>query len=147
MFLQPIGFVVALIGLQAKLERTPFDIPEAETEIVAGPWTELTGRRLAVMHLAVDVSLVAGSALVAALFLGGPMTPWVITPVWLGWIVGFFLFLAKTLAVLLILSSIKAATGRIRIDQLNDIGWKYIASAAIVQVAIVLVMNYLWVRT
>jgi NADH-quinone oxidoreductase subunit H len=144
-FLQPIGFVVALIGLQAKLERTPFDIPEAETEIVAGPWTELTGRRLAVMHLAVDVSLVAGSALVAALFLGGPMTPWVITPAWLGWIVGFFLFLAKTLAVLLILSSIKAATGRIRIDQLNDIGWKYIASAALVQVAIVLVMNYVWV--
>jgi NADH-quinone oxidoreductase subunit H len=145
MFLQPIGFVVALIGLQAKLERTPFDIPEAETEIVAGPWTELTGRRLAIMHLAVDVSLVAGSALVAALFLGGPMTPWVIAPAWLGWTVGFFLFLAKTLAVLLILSSIKAATGRIRIDQLNDIGWKYIASAALVQVAIVLVMNYLWV--
>jgi NADH-quinone oxidoreductase subunit H len=73
------------------------------------------------------------------------MTPWVITPAWLCWIVGFFLFLAKTLAVLLILSSIKAATGRIRIDQLNDIGWKYIASAALVQVAIVLVMNYVWV--
>jgi NADH:ubiquinone oxidoreductase subunit H len=47
--------------------------------------------------------------------------------------------------VLLILSSIKVATGRIRIDQLNDIGWKYIASASIVQVGIVLVMNYLWV--
>jgi NADH-quinone oxidoreductase subunit H len=60
-------------------------------------------------------------------------------------VVGFFLFLAKTLAVLLILSSIKVATGRIRIDQLNDIGWKYIASASIVQVGIVLVMNYLWV--
>lgn len=145
-FLLPIGFIVGLIGLQAKLERTPFDIPEAETEIVAGPWTELTGRRLALMHLAVDVSLVVGSALIAALFLGGPMIPWVITPVVAGWVVGFILFLAKTLAVLFVLSSIRAATGRIRIDQLNDIGWKYLAGAAIVQVAIVLVMNYHWVN-
>ena len=145
MFLQPIGFVVALICLQAKLERTPFDIPEAETEIVAGPWTELTGRRLALMHLARDVSLVSGSALIAALFLGGPMIPWAISPAWLGWLVGFVLFLVKTLVVLLILSSIKVATGRIRIDQLNAIGWKYITSAALVQVAIVLVANFWWV--
>ena len=145
MFLQPIGFVVALIGLQAKLERTPFDIPEAETEIVAGPWTELTGRRLALMHLTTDVSLVVGSALIAAMFLGGPMLPWIITPDWVGWLVGFFLFLAKTLAVLLILSSMKVATGRIRIDQLNIIGWKYIATASLLQVALVIVINYLWV--
>ncbi len=145
MFLQPIGFIVALIGLQAKLERPPFDIPEAETEIVAGPWTELTGRRLALMHLVKDVSLVTGSALVAALFLGGPVLPWVITPFWLGMIAGFGLFVVKTLAVLLVLSSIKVATGRIRIDQLNTIGWKYIASAALFQVAIVLIINYRWV--
>ena len=142
---QPIGFVVALIGLQAKLERTPFDIPEAEKEIVAGPTTELTGRRLAIMKLTMDVSLVVGSGLVAALFLGGPLIPWTVTPDWLGGIVGFLLFFAKTLAILLVLSSIKVATGRIRIDQLNDVGWKYLASAAIVQMAIVLVLNYWWV--
>jgi NADH-quinone oxidoreductase subunit H len=58
---------------------------------------------------------------------------------------GFGLFLIKTLAVLLVLSSITVATGRLRIDQLNDIGWRYIASAALVQVGIVLVINYLWV--
>ena len=145
--LQPIGFVIAIIGLQAKLERTPFDIPEAETEIVAGPTTELTGRRLAVMKLTMDVSLGVGSALVVALFLGGPLLPWTIAPNWLGWIVGFLVFFAKTLAILLVLSSIKVATGRIRIDQLNEVGWKYLASAAIVQVAIVLLMNYWWVRT
>lgn len=144
-FLQPIGFVVALIGLQAKLERTPFDIPEAETEIVAGPWTELTGRRLALMHLTTEISLVVGSALIAALFLGGPLLPWTLSPAWLNVAAGFCLFLAKTLAVLLVLSSLRVATGRLRIDQLNDIGWKYIASAALVQVGIVLVINYLWV--
>lgn len=139
-FLQPIGFIVALIGLQAKLERPPFDIPEAETEIVAGPWTELTGRRLALMHLAQDVSLVAGSGLVVALFLGGPLLPWTIWSPWLSGITGFMVFLAKTLCILLLLSAIRAATGRIRIDQLNDIGWKYIASAALLQVAVVLAM-------
>jgi NADH-quinone oxidoreductase subunit H len=143
--LQPIGFIVALIGLQAKLERVPFDIPEAETEIVAGPWTELTGRRLALMQLAMNISLVTGSALVAAVFLGGPMTPWTITPDWLSGIVGFLLFFVKTLAILLILVSITVASGRIRIDQLNDIGWKYLASAALIQIGIVIMMGYLWV--
>ena len=146
-FLQPIGFVIALIGLQAKLERTPFDIPEAETEIVAGPWTELTGRRLAVMHLTSDVLLVAGSALIAAIFLGGPTIPVTVTPIWLSRVIGFFLFLAKTLFVVLILSSIKVATGRIRIDQLNSIGWKYIATASLLQVAMVVVINYIWVSS
>jgi NADH-quinone oxidoreductase subunit H len=143
--LQPIGFVVALIGLQAKLERVPFDIPEAETEIVAGPWTELTGRRLALMNLAMNTSLVTGSALVAAVFLGGPLTPWSFEPEWLSLVVGFLLFLVKTLAILLILSSVTVALGRIRIDQLNDVGWKYLASAALVQIGIVLLMNSLWV--
>jgi NADH-quinone oxidoreductase subunit H len=145
MFLQPIGFIVALIGLQAKLERPPFDIPEADTEIVAGPWTELTGRRLALMQLVKDVSLMTGCALIAAVFLGGPVLPWAVSPAWLGMIAGFCLFVVKTLAVLLVLSSIKVATGRIRIDQLNTIGWKYIASASLLQVAIVLIINYRWV--
>ena len=143
--LQPIGFVVAIVCLQAKLERLPFDIPEAETEIVAGPWTELTGRRLALMQLTMNIALVTGCALVAAVFLGGPMTPWTITPGIFSVIVGFLLFLAKTLFILLILSSIKVASGRIRIDQLNDIGWKYLANAALLQMGIVLLMNYFWV--
>jgi NADH-quinone oxidoreductase subunit H len=145
--LQPIGFVVGLIGLQAKLERQPFDIPEAETEIVAGPWTELTGRRLALMHLTMQVMLVAGSGLIAALFLGGPLLPWNISPAWLATIAGFLMFLGKTLVILVILASLKVATGRIRIDQLNDIGWKYLASATILQVGIVLLMDYIRVGT
>jgi NADH-quinone oxidoreductase subunit H len=73
------------------------------------------------------------------------MIPWTLSPPWLNAAVGFCVFLVKTLAVLLVLSSIKVATGRIRIDQLNDIGWKYIAGAAMVQVGMVLVINYLWV--
>jgi NADH-quinone oxidoreductase subunit H len=136
----PIGFVVALVGLQAKLERTPFDIPEAETEIVAGPWTELTGRRLALMILTNEMALVAGAGLVAALFLGGPSVPGWVPAGAVSAIAGFLLFLVKTMAILLVLASVKVMTGRIRIDQLNDVGWKYLANAALIQVALVLIM-------
>ena len=97
------------------------------------------------MQLTMNIALVTGSALVAAVFLGGPMTPWTLTPGLVSVIVGFFLFLAKTLAILLVLSSIKVASGRIRIDQLNDIGWKYLANAALLQMGIVLLMNYVQV--
>ena len=141
--LQPIGFVVALIGLQAKLERTPFDIPEAETEIVAGPWTELTGRRLALMYLTNEIALVAGAALVAAIFLGGPSVPGWVPGGAVAAVAGFLLFLAKTIAILLVLASIKVMTGRIRIDQLNDVGWKYLANAALFQIVLVVLMT-LW---
>jgi NADH-quinone oxidoreductase subunit H len=135
--LQPIGFVVALIGLQAKLERTPFDIPEAETEIVAGPWTELTGRKLAVMRLSMDMALVVGASLVAALYLGGPSAA---GSDLLGAAIGFGIFLAKTLAVLLLLTGTRAAMGRIRIDQLNRFGWTYLAGAAFLQIFLVLLI-------
>ena len=140
--LQPIGFVVALVGLQAKLERTPFDIPEAETEIVAGPWTELTGRRLALMYLTNEIALVVGAALVAAIFLGGPSVPGWVPGGAVAAVAGFLLFLAKTIGILLILASIKVMTGRIRIDQLNDVGWKYLANAALLQIALVLFMVF-----
>ena len=142
--IQPIGFVIALIGLQAKLERTPFDIAEAETEIVAGPWTELTGRKLALMRLSMDMALVTGSALVAALFLGGPALPVAVAPVWLAGLLGFGAFLVKTIGILFVLATIRVAMGRVRIDQLNDFGWKYLASAALVQILIVLVLNAGW---
>lgn len=139
--LQPIAFVIALIGLQAKLERTPFDIPEAETEIVAGPWTELTGRRLALMHLANQSAAVVGSALIAAVFLGGPALPWATGSAPLDATSGFLLFLAKTLGVLFVLTTVRGATARFRLDHLNIIGWKYMTSAALAQVAIVLAMS------
>jgi NADH:ubiquinone oxidoreductase subunit H len=60
---------------------------------------------------------------------------------------GFAMFLGKTLFILLILASIKVAMGRIRIDQLNDIGWKFLASATILQVGIVLLMDFMGVGT
>jgi NADH-quinone oxidoreductase subunit H len=139
--MQPLGFAVLLIGLQAKLERIPFDIPEAETEIVAGPVTELTGRKLALWQLTHDMALVTGAALAVALFLGGPTLPGLAMEGLMGSAVSFLTFLGKVLLVLFILSVMQAAIGRLRIDQLVDWGWKVMAPLALTQIAVILVLK------
>ena len=139
--LAPIGFVVALIALQAKLERTPFDIPDAETEIVAGPLTELTGRKLGLWHLAKDMELVTGSALVVALYLGGPTLPGLALAGVLGGAIAFATFFVKVLLVLLVLAVLKAALGRLRIDQLVRWGWTILTPLALLQIALIAVLK------
>ena len=69
--LQVLAFVGALLTLQAKLERVPFDIPEAETEVVGGPLTEYSGKKLALFRIQKDILMLVGSAFLAALFLCG----------------------------------------------------------------------------
>ena len=139
--LQPLGFIVGLLGLQAKLERVPFDIPEAETEVVAGAWTDLAGRKLAVMRLSVDMAMVVGSALLAVLFLGGPTLPFAVDPAWLAPVLGLLLFLGKTLGIVAVLSILRAAMGRLRIDQLERFAWKYLAGFAIAQTFLILLLR------
>lgn len=141
LLLQPLGFALALVGLQAKLERVPFDIPEAETEIVAGPLTELTGRKLGIWRLAHDMELVVGSALLVALFLGGPTLPGVALSGLAAPVVAFLAFFGKVLLVIFLLTLLAGALGRLRIDQLVDWGWKVFAPLAMVQIAIVLVFK------
>ena len=72
---QPIGFLVALVGLMGKLELPPFDSPEAETEIVAGPMTEYSGRGWALFRIGRDVELFVGLTLMASFYLGGMANP------------------------------------------------------------------------
>jgi NADH-quinone oxidoreductase subunit H len=109
--IQPVGFIVALIGLMGKLEMPPFDAPEAHTEIAAGALTEYSGRGLALFHLAKAVELVVGLTLVAAIYLGGVSNP--------------FWFLVKTLALLLTLVGIQSLFTRLRIDQTVGLWWRY----------------------
>jgi NADH-quinone oxidoreductase subunit H len=108
---QPIGFVLALIGLMGKLELPPFDAPEAETEVVAGALTEYSGRGLALFHLAKDAALVVGLTLVAAFYLGG-----------LG---GPLAFLLKTLVLLGVVAGLQTLLARLRIDQTVGLWWRY----------------------
>jgi NADH-quinone oxidoreductase subunit H len=134
---QALGFVIYLIAVQAELERIPFDIPEAEQEIVAGWLTEFTGRKLALFRLSRDLEVVYVSGLAAALYLGGPTGPIIpgleaiLLPVY---------FIIKTVAVLFVLTSIRAVFARIRIDQMVNFSWKYLVPLSLFQLLLVRVM-------
>ncbi len=136
MLLWNIGaFAVAIVALQAKLERLPFDIPEAETELVGGTFTEYSGRKLALFRLLTDVQMVTGAGFLATLFLGGFPG---------GLIPGFVWLIVKTMAIVFILAAIKAVTARIRIDQMVSFSWSYLAPLALLQlVVVILVKGYL----
>jgi len=137
----PLSFIVAIISLAGKLERIPFDIPHAAQEIVGGPFTEYSGTRLALMHLMLDMELFVGSALIAALFLGGFDYIGVI-PGLAGAVVGFILFLVKTLIVLFILICIKAAFARIKIDQLINMSLRWLAPMVVIQLLIAVGLKF-----
>ncbi len=125
---------MALIALQAKLERVPFDVPHAETEIVGGTFTEYSGKKLAFFRLLSDVEMVVGAGLISAVFLGGFPG---------GLIPGFILFIIKTLIVILLLSAMRAVCARIRIDQVVSFSWRYLAPLAVLQLLIVIIVKYL----
>lgn len=120
---QPIGFLVALVGLMGKLELTPFDSPEAETEIVAGALTEYSGRGFALFRLGKNVELVVGLALVAAFYLGGVSNP--------------LDFLLKTFGLLLFLSALQSLFARLRIDQVVGLWWRLGALLALLNILLV----------
>ena len=137
-----LGFVIAIISLQGKLERLPFDIPEAETEIVAGPLVEYSGRRLALFRLARDAEMVVGAGLIAVIFLGGPMPLLDIKPIYLSWICGAFVFLLKTLFVIFLLILIKSAVARIRTDQMISLAYKWLIPLTLVQIFIAIMVRF-----
>lgn len=133
-----IGFVVSLLALLGKLERVPFDIPEAETEIVAGSFTEYGGRLLAIFRLAISIEMIVGAALIAAVFM----------PFGLGFgpHIGFVAFLVKVFAVVAILSVLRTIFARLRLDQMLDLCWKIAAPVAFGQLFISLAAKGLLVR-
>jgi NADH-quinone oxidoreductase subunit H len=127
-----IGFFVALISLQAKLERVPFDIPHAETEIVGGTFTEYSGKKLAFFRLLSDIEMVVGAGLIAAVFMAGFPG---------GLILGLINFIIKTLIIIFLLAAIRAACARIRIDQMVSFSWRYLAPLAVLQLLIVIFLK------
>jgi NADH-quinone oxidoreductase subunit H len=127
-FLVPWAFVLFIIALQAELEKDPFDVPNAETEIVGGYETEYTGRRLAFLKLAKDVQIVFGAAIAVELFLGGPYGP-----VFFGlpalWYTLWFVL--KLLMVIVISEYLTCVFARLRIDQVLVANWKVLLPLAI----------------
>jgi NADH-quinone oxidoreductase subunit H len=133
-----VGFAVAIVTLLGKLERVPFDIPEAETEIVAGSFTEYSGRFLAFFRLAIDTEAIVASSLVAAVFLpfGLTLTPWL----------AFLVYLVKILAILTVLALLRTLFARLRLDQMINFCWKVVAPIAFLQVLADLVLKEFLLR-
>ena len=124
------GFVVGLLAAQGKLERVPFDTPEAETEIVAGAFTEYTGRPYALFRLAIDMEMVVLPAIFAAIFIpifsANPF-------------IGFALFIAKTLVIMFILTAIRAIMARLRVGQMMRFCYMVVMPLALVHLLINLI--------
>jgi len=118
---QPIGFLVYLTAAIAEVNRTPFDIPEAEQELVAGFNTEYSGMKFAMFFFAEFTNLFTISAVSTTLFLGGWHGPWLPSWVW---------FFAKTFGVILVIMWFKWTYPRIRVDQLMDFAWKFLLPLA-----------------
>jgi NADH-quinone oxidoreductase subunit H len=128
-----LGFIIALISLLGKLEKVPFDIPEAETEIVAGAFTEYSGRPLALFRLSMDIELVVVASLVAAVFLPFGLH----LPAW----ACFLVYLAKIIFIIFLISLLRSLFARLRLDQMINLCWKYFAPLAFLQILINLILK------
>jgi len=128
-----LGFFVSLVALLGKLEKVPFDIAEAETEIVAGTFTEYSGRLLALFKLGIDIETIVGASLLAAVFLPFGLT--------LGPALGFMLYIIKVLFIVALLTLARTVLARLRIDQMMELCWRYIAPMAFVQLLASLVLK------
>ena len=137
MWRQPIGFIVFLISSLAECERLPFDLPEAEEELVAGYQTEYSGIKFGLFYVASYLNLLLSSLFVTVLYLGGwnISIPYVFVPEIFeinkingifGTTIGIFITLAKTYLFLFISIAMRWTLPRLRIDQLLNLGWKFL---------------------
>jgi NADH-quinone oxidoreductase subunit H len=123
--LQPFAFLLFFIGMLAEMNRTPFDMPEAESELVSGYMTEYSSMRFALFFVAEYTNIFTWSLFTAILFLGGwngPLLP--------GWI----WLLLKTYMVVFLVIWVRATFPRVRVDQLMDLGWKVLLPASLANV-------------
>ncbi len=129
-FYQPLGFIIYLISAIAETNRVPFDLPEAETELVAGFHTEYSAMKFAFFFMAEYVNMFTVSMLATTLFLGGWNGPGVAQLP----ILGVFYFLGKVVFFLFLYIWLRGTLPRFRFDQLMDFGWKFLLPAAILNV-------------
>nr|QBC71864.1 NADH-plastoquinone oxidoreductase subunit 1 [Ercilla volubilis] len=134
---QPIGFIVFIISSLAECERLPFDLPEAEEELVAGYQTEYSGIKFGLFYVASYLNLLVSSLFVTVLYLGGwnLSIPYILIPELFeinkaygvfGTTFGVFITLAKTFLFLFISIATRWTLPRLRMDQLLNLGWKFL---------------------
>ncbi|MEO8246703.1 MAG: NADH-quinone oxidoreductase subunit NuoH [Chloroflexota bacterium] len=132
---QVVGWGIFYIASLAEINRTPFDMVEADSEIVAGPFTEYSGMRFGFFFFAEYVALFIMSTIMVSLFFGGWLAPWPFPAElggFLGTLYGIFWFFLKTYFFVFVAIWMRATLPRVRIDQLMGMAWKVLLPLALV---------------
>ncbi|MBQ0922801.1 NADH-quinone oxidoreductase subunit NuoH [Saccharopolyspora endophytica] len=145
--LLPVSFLVYVVSMVGETNRAPFDLPEAESELVGGFHTEYSSLKFALFFLAEYINMVTVSALATTLFLGGWHAPWPLSLIGDGvlntgwWPVLWFL--GKTIAFLFFFVWLRGTLPRLRYDQFMDLGWKLLVPVSLVWIMAVTVIRAL----
>ena len=135
-FTQPLGCIIFIIAAFAETNRVPFDLPEAEAELVAGYHTEYSAFRFGMFFMAEYLNLIAASAMMATLYFGGWSFPF-LPHTGLAWgLLSIVVFFAKTMCFIFFFMWVRWTLPRFRFDQLMDIGWKALLPLSL--------LNLLW---
>jgi len=126
------SFVIFFIAAIAETNRAPFDLVEAEAELVGGYHTEYSGFRFALFYLAEYLNMFNVSALAVTLFFGGWLGPDFGLPPWIAWVMPLFWFFLKTFILVFVFVWIRATLPRLRYDQLMNLGWKRLIPLSLV---------------
>ena len=145
----PVSFIIFMVASFAETNRTPFDLPEAETELVGGYHTEYGSMKFALFFLAEYSNMVSSSAMMVTLFFGGWTLPFwgldhAATSLGMG-LAQIFVFLAKMLFFMVVFIWVRWMFPRFRYDQLMDLGWRRFLPLALVNILITAV--WLWLRS
>ncbi len=137
--LQPLTFIVYYIAATAELNRTPADIAEAESEIVAGYHTEYSGMKFSLFYAAEYTNALAISGLVSAVYFGG-WWAWGLEE----WVPGWLIFIGKIYVFFMVLVWLRGTLPRLRVDQLMAFAWKFLLPLSLVNVFAVALEVLLW---
>jgi NADH-quinone oxidoreductase subunit H len=138
LFVQPVAFVIYMIGGLAETNRSPFDLPEAESELVGGFHTEYSGMRFALFFLAEYTNMIIVSSVATTLFFGGWLPPFPNVKVlsFLYYVPSWIWFTLKTFLILYLFMWVRATLPRYRYDQLMRVGWKVLIPLAIANIVV-----------
>ena len=149
--LQPLAFWIFLTALMAENKRAPFDVPEGESEIIAGYFIEYSGMKFGLFYMGEWIEIVVISGLMTAMFLGGWSLPWISDADIVGFLAGIFgpnlgnvfamliavgVFMAKVLVLIFFQMLLRWSLPRFRYDQVMNLGWKILLPLSLANVMV-----------